>query len=62
MAEQHSYKGKCTGRERLIQATKILTEERPFDDITIEDIIKTAELSRPAFYYHFAGGKEDVRS
>src|SRR5438309_8527503 len=62
MAEQHSYKGKCTGRERLIQATKILTEERPFDDITIEDIIKVAELSRPAFYYHFAGGKEELRS
>ena len=62
MAEQYSYKGKCTGRERLIQATKILTEERPFDDITIEDIIKTAELSRPAFYYHFAGGKEELRA
>src|SRR5436305_13728605 len=62
MAEQYSYKGKCTGRERLIQATKILTEERPFDDITIEDIIKTAELSRPAFYYHFTGGKEELRA
>ena len=62
MAEQHSYKGKCTGRDRLIQATKILTEERPFDDITIEEIIKTAELSRPAFYYHFAGGKEELRA
>src|SRR5256884_5016505 len=62
MAEQYSYKGKCTGRERLIQATKILTEERPFDDITIEDIIKTAELSRPAFYYHVAGGKEELRA
>src|SRR5437588_3875749 len=62
MAEQYSYKGKCTGRERLIQATKILTEERPFDDITIEDIIKIAELSRPAFYYHFAGGKEELRA
>src|SRR2546422_2830730 len=62
MAEQHSYKGKCTGRERLIQATKILTEERPFDEITIADIIKIAELSRPAFYYHFAGGKEELRT
>src|SRR5437588_4376967 len=62
MAEQYSYKGKCTGRERLIQATKILTEERPFDDITIDDIIKIADLSRPAFYYHFAGGKEELRA
>src|SRR6059058_1643223 len=62
MAEQHFYKGKCTGRERLIQATKILAGERPFDDITIEEIIKTAELSRPAFYYHFTGGKEELRA
>src|SRR5437762_11235247 len=62
MAEQYSYKGKCTGRERLIQATKILTEERPFDDITIQEIIKTAELSRPAFYYRFIGGKEELRA
>ena len=62
MTEHQLDKGKCSGRERLIQATKILAGERPFDDITIEEIIKTAELSRPAFYYHFTGGKEELRA
>src|SRR2546423_9985142 len=62
MAEQHSYKGKCNGKDRLLQATILLAEERPFDEITIEEIIKIAELSRPAFYYHFTGGKEELRA
>lgn len=62
MNEHQPDKGKCSGRERLIQATKMLAGERPFDDITIEEIIKTAELSRPAFYYHFTGGKEELRA
>lgn len=55
-------KGKNSGRARLIRAAQELAEERPFDDITIDDIIKAAELSRPAFYYHFAGGKEALRA
>ncbi|GAC1350004.1 MAG: hypothetical protein NVSMB27_28420 [Ktedonobacteraceae bacterium] len=62
MAEQHTDRGKCSGKERLIHATKLLTEERPFDEITIEEIIKLADLSRPAFYYHFTGGKEELRA
>jgi TetR/AcrR family transcriptional regulator len=62
MAEQQADKGKCSGKERLIHATKILTKERPFDEITIEEIIKSAELSRPAFYYHFTGGREELRA
>jgi TetR/AcrR family acrAB operon transcriptional repressor len=62
MAEHHADKGKCSGRERLIQAAKQLTQEHPFDDITIEEIIKSAALSRPAFYYHFSGGKEELRT
>jgi AcrR family transcriptional regulator len=62
MTEHQPDKGKCRGRERIIQATKMLAGERPFDDITIEEIIKAAELSRPAFYYHFTGGKEDLRA
>jgi TetR/AcrR family transcriptional regulator len=55
-------KGKSSGRARLIQAAQKLSEQRPFDDITIDEIIKTAELSRPAFYYHFIGGKEELRT
>src|SRR5579859_2827862 len=61
MAEQ-SVKAKCSGRERLFQAAKGLAEQRTFDDITIDDIIKEAHLSRPAFYYHFSGGKEELRA
>ncbi len=62
MAEQHSDKGKCSGRERIVQAALRLAEERPFDEITIEEIIKGAELSRPAFYYHFSEGREELRA
>ena len=61
MAEQ-SDKGKCRGRERFIQVTQKLVEQRIFDEITIDDIIKAANLSRPAFYYHFSGGKEELRT
>jgi TetR/AcrR family transcriptional regulator len=53
---------KSSGRVRLIQAAQQLAKERSFDEITIEDIVKIAKLSRPAFYYHFAGGKEELRA
>src|SRR5438128_2070276 len=62
MADALCDKGKSRGRERLIQAAQALAEKRLFDEITIDEIIKTAELSRPAFYYHFAGGKEELRA
>ena len=55
-------KRKNNGRVRLIQAAQQLAKEQPFDEITIDEIIKIAELSRPAFYYHFAGGKEELRT
>src|SRR5579871_496057 len=53
---------RCSGKERLIQAAQMLAQEQPFGEITIEDIITSAKLSRPAFYYHFTGGKEELRS
>ena len=62
MSEHSGDKGKSSGRARLIQAAQELAEQRPFDEITIDEIIKRAELSRPAFYYHFAGGKEELRA
>src|SRR5436305_10973559 len=62
MSSSSEVKRKSNGRVRLIQATQQLTKERPFDEITIEEIIKIAELSRPAFYYHFTGGKEELRA
>jgi len=62
MAEIHPDKGKNSGRERLIHAAGTLTHQTLFDDITIDEIVKEAELSRPAFYYHFPGGKEELRA
>ena len=55
-------KSKSSGRVRLIKAAQKLAEEQSFDEITIDEIIKSAELSRPAFYYHFSGGKEELRA
>lgn len=50
------------GKARLLKAAQLLVQERSFDDVTVEEIIKRARLSRPAFYYHFAGGKEELRA
>lgn len=62
MIGQHMDREHAKGKERLLKAAQKLSQERPFDDITIDDIIKEAELSRPAFYYHFTGGKEELRA
>ncbi|HET8913039.1 MAG TPA: TetR/AcrR family transcriptional regulator [Ktedonobacteraceae bacterium] len=53
--------GKCRGKERLIQAAIQLISLRPFEEMTIEEIITNAQVSRPTFYYHFVGGKEALR-
>jgi len=62
MTQAHLDKSKSSGRERLIQAARFLTQQTTFDEVTIDEIVKAADLSRPAFYYHFAGGKEELRS
>lgn len=62
MTQAHLDKSKSSGRERLIQAARSLTQQATFDEITIDEIVKVADLSRPAFYYHFTGGKEELRS
>ena len=54
-------KSKGSGKERLVQSARSLTQHKPFDEITIDEIVKAADLSRPAFYYHFSGGKEEMR-
>jgi len=61
MTERRSVR-KCKGRERLIGAAQELAQTSAFDEITIDEIVKAADLSRPAFYYHFAGGKEELRA
>jgi TetR/AcrR family transcriptional regulator len=60
--EQRAHPEKEGGKARLLEAARLLVRERPFDEITIEEIITVAKLSRPAFYYHFAGGKEELRA
>jgi len=50
------------GKARLLEAARQLVQKHDFDEITIDEIIKQAGLSRPAFYYHFAGGKEELRA
>jgi TetR/AcrR family transcriptional regulator len=62
MTQAHLDKSKSSGRERLIQAAHSLTQQTTFDEVTIDEIVKAADLSRPTFYYHFAGGKEELRS
>ena len=62
MTQAHLDKGKSSGKERLIEAARSLIQETTFDEITIDEVVKAADLSRPAFYYHFAGGKEELRT
>lgn len=62
MSEQRVQSEREGGKARLLKAAQLLVRERPFDEITVEDIIKRASLSRPAFYYHFVGGKEELRA
>ena len=60
--EHSSVPEKRGGKARLLKAAQQLVQTRPFDEITIEEIISQAQLSRPAFYYHFVGGKEELRA
>ena len=61
MTQAHLDKSKSSGKERLLEAARSLIQHTSFDEITIDEIVKAADLSRPAFYYHFAGGKEELR-
>lgn len=62
MADAYLDKRKCGGRERLLHAAHALAQQRTFDEVTVDEIAKEAQLSRPSFYYHFAGGKEELRT
>lgn len=46
-------------RERLINAIKIELSRVPFDEVSINRIIKTADIPRGSFYQYFAN-KEDM--
>ena len=40
-------------RDRLGDAMMALLVEKPFDDITVQDVLDRAEVSRSTFYTHF---------
>lgn len=62
MTDAYLDKRKCGGKERLLQAAYTLAQQHAFDEVTVDEIAKEAQLSRPSFYYHFAGGKEELRT
>src|SRR5258708_3924949 len=43
---------KETERE-ILEAAETLLRERPFREVTIREVMRTAGLKRPAFYVHF---------
>lgn len=42
-------------REQMLDAGVSLMAEKPVDDITVEDVIARAEISRALFYHYFSG-------
>lgn len=54
-------KRKQKTKEKIYGGLSSLMEEKGFENITIEDILKKSEVSRSTFYAHFKS-KEDVLS
>lgn len=46
-------------KQRIVEATSRLLAERPFRDVTVEDVMAETGLKRTVFYRHF-GGLTDV--
>jgi AcrR family transcriptional regulator len=46
-------------RDALGDALMALTQERPFDDITVQDILDRAQIGRATFYTHYRD-KDDL--
>lgn len=42
-------------KQRIVDATSTLLAERPFRDVTVEDVMAEAGLKRTIFYRHFTG-------
>jgi AcrR family transcriptional regulator len=49
-------------RERIVAAAERLLRERPYRELSVEDVMSEAELSRTIFYRHFEGLPELVLS
>ncbi|HEY4278881.1 MAG TPA: helix-turn-helix domain-containing protein [Conexibacter sp.] len=50
--------GRITVRQAVLDGTAELLAERPFETLTVADIIKRSGVSRTGFYYHFASKAE----
>lgn len=52
MTTKATTKGERT-RQRILGVVVALLEERSFGDVSIAEITRRAEVTRPAFYFHF---------
>ncbi|HVU03126.1 MAG TPA: TetR/AcrR family transcriptional regulator [Polyangiaceae bacterium] len=50
---------KAKTRARIVQHARVLFNKRGFDQVSIDDVMKAAGLTRGGFYHHFAS-KDDL--
>lgn len=53
MMEKREYKSSVRSRKMIRNAFYELLKEKPFDKITVTDIVKRADINRSTFYAHF---------
>jgi TetR/AcrR family transcriptional regulator, transcriptional repressor for nem operon len=49
---------KAQTRARIIESARVMFNRRGFDQVSIDDIMKEAGLTRGGFYYHFESKQE----
>lgn len=53
MAEKKEYRSAIRSRRLINQAFLELLQEKPFEKITVTDIVKRADINRSTFYAHY---------
>ena len=53
MAEKKEYRSAVRSRRMINQAFLELLQEKPFEKITVTDIVKRADINRSTFYAHY---------
>ena len=53
MAEKKEYRSALRSRRLIRQAFQELLREKPFEKITVTDIVKRADINRSTFYAHY---------
>ncbi len=53
MAEKKEYRSAIRSRRLINQAFQELLREKPFEKITVTDIVKRADINRSTFYAHY---------